>query len=766
MNTTFRIAKLELNTLFYSPIAWLLSIVFLFQCGLAYTSVMERLLTSQALGGMQLQFLNFSTVQVFGLQGGLLGDVLRKIYLYLPLLTMGLISREMSSGTIKLLYSSPVKIGQIILGKFAAMMAYNLVLIFILLIFALTGAFNIKSVDTGFIFPGILGVYLLLCAYAAIGLFMSCLTSYQVVAALSTLVVFAILAYIGTIWQDIDFVRDLTYFLSVTGRAERMLYGLISTKDVMYFLVIIFIFLSFSFIRLQSERESKSVFQIGGRYILVFLIGLTVGYITSLPGFVGYYDATAGKSQTLTVNTQKVIKELGDEPLEITSYINLVDANYMIGKPDQRNSDLQRWERYLRFKPNIKLKYVYYYDVPGEEQHLFEQYHGKSLKQIAEQQANSWKTDLSDFKSPAEIRKIIDLRPEKNRYVMQLRFKGKTTFLRVFDDNERFPSETEVAAALKRLIVKLPRIVFLKGEFERNKDKNGDKDYGILVSQINNRSALVNQGFDTDTLSLMNKDIPAGIAALVIADPRTAFAPEALAKIQQYIKEGGNLLIAGEPGKQDVLNPVINPLGVQLMDGTLVEKSKDNAPNMIHALFTKTSAGLSEELKKDFEDKAGVTMPGAAGLTYQTNGPFKITPLLVTDEQVSWNKKGKLVLDSADVVFSAVNGDEKRSVPTALALTRNINGKEQRVVITGDADFLSSAELRRWGGANADFNTPLMGWFTYGQFPIDTSRPGSKDNRINLTYKGMLNLKIILLGVLPGLLAILATIFLIRRKRK
>ncbi|HEY0176745.1 MAG TPA: ABC transporter permease subunit, partial [Pedobacter sp.] len=257
MNTTLRIAKLELNTLFYSPIAWLLSIVFLFQCGLSYTSVLERLLTYQALGGMQLQFLNFSTVQVFGFQSGLLGDVLRKIYLYLPLLTMGLISREISSGTIKLLYSSPVKVGQIILGKFVAMMAYNLLLVLILFIFALTCIFNVKSADIGFIFPGILAIYLLLCTYAAIGLFMSCLTSYQVVAALSTLVVFAILAYIGTIWQDIDFVRDLTYFLSVTGRAERMLYGLISTRDVMYFVVIIFIFLSFSFIRLQSERESR-----------------------------------------------------------------------------------------------------------------------------------------------------------------------------------------------------------------------------------------------------------------------------------------------------------------------------------------------------------------------------------------------------------------------------------------------------------------------------------------------------------------------------
>ena len=46
----------------------------------------------------------------------------------MPLLTMGLMSREFSSRSIKLLYSSPVTSSQIVMGKFLAMMAYGLVL--------------------------------------------------------------------------------------------------------------------------------------------------------------------------------------------------------------------------------------------------------------------------------------------------------------------------------------------------------------------------------------------------------------------------------------------------------------------------------------------------------------------------------------------------------------------------------------------------------------------------------------------------------------
>jgi ABC-2 type transport system permease protein len=169
MKTIFRIAKLELNTLFYSPIAWFLSIVFLFQCALSFTSVLQQLLTDQELGGIHLQYVQRVTIQVFGYQRGLLGDVLRKIYLYLPLLTMGLISREVNSGTIKLLYSSPVKVSQIIWGKFLAMMAYSLVLVAILLVFVAAGLLIIPSIDLGFILPGLLAIFLLLCTYAAIG---------------------------------------------------------------------------------------------------------------------------------------------------------------------------------------------------------------------------------------------------------------------------------------------------------------------------------------------------------------------------------------------------------------------------------------------------------------------------------------------------------------------------------------------------------------------------------------------------------------------
>ena len=67
-------------------------------------------------------------MNVFAGWRGMFTAMQQYLYLYIPLLTMGLMSRELNSGSIKLLYSSPVTNTQIILGKYLSMMIYNLVL--------------------------------------------------------------------------------------------------------------------------------------------------------------------------------------------------------------------------------------------------------------------------------------------------------------------------------------------------------------------------------------------------------------------------------------------------------------------------------------------------------------------------------------------------------------------------------------------------------------------------------------------------------------
>ena len=165
MKTILRLARLELSTLFYSPIAWLVWIVFGFQSGLGFTDKLKTYAGSQEMGSK----LSFLTETIFGGPFGFFADIQRNVYLYIPLLTMGLMSRETSSGSIKLLLSSPVKIREIVLGKYLAMMGYCMLLVLTLGLFALTGVFSIKAFDWQFVVSGLTGIYLLICAYSAIG---------------------------------------------------------------------------------------------------------------------------------------------------------------------------------------------------------------------------------------------------------------------------------------------------------------------------------------------------------------------------------------------------------------------------------------------------------------------------------------------------------------------------------------------------------------------------------------------------------------------
>ncbi|WP_316834937.1 Gldg family protein [Pedobacter nutrimenti] len=805
MNLIFKIAKAELRNLFYSPIAWFLTIAFMVECAISYTMLINSNASRQEMGGMSLNWMSQLTFDVFTSEYGLFVGIMQNLYLYIPLLTMGLISREINGGTISLLYSSPVKVREIVLGKYLAMLVYSFILLFVIGIFMVSGIFHITSADYGMLLAAALGFYLLLAAYSAIGLFMSSLTSYQIVAAVSTFVMIGVLSYIGTLWQSIDFIRDITYFLSLSGRTSHMLGGLITTNDVIYFILIVFVFLGLTMYKLQSGRETKAWYVNAGRYLAIVITALIIGYVASRPSLIGYWDTTANQDNTLTPNAQKIVKEFGNDKLEVTAYTNFLDNYYSFGLPERRNEYLSRWEIYLRFKPDIDFHYVNYYDVPMALKYdFFASYKGKTLNEIAEQRVKGAGLSMDMFKTPQQIQKEIDLKPELNRFVMKLTYKGRSTFLRVFDDPIVWPMEAEVSAAFKRLLqAEIPKIAFVTGEGERKTDKKGDREYKAVTSAKTFRFALINQGFDIDTLSLGTQEIPDNIKALVIADPQNELSAAATEKIKAYIARGGNLLIAGEPGRQQMLNPLLKTLGVQLMDGMLAQESEDYSPTLVLSHLTKAGIGLNKLLDKPSIDTLPVSMNGVAGLTYRDTIGFHAQSLLITQAGLAKNtrrrnpdldlvnKKEEVVTSQAGGVammapeggaVSVATGVRKAGVKkpstatagnkdvftTVLALTRKINGKEQRIIVSGDADLFSNSESQRNVPQviNFNFSTALFSWLDYGQYPVDTSRPDSKDNRVTVSTDHVAFLKVVYIYVIPGLILIFAAIFLIRRKRK
>lgn len=761
MKITWRIARLELSNLFFSPVAWVVLIIFMVQGGWEYMAFLERMEKAQQMGSVRAGL----TDTFFSGYFGVFTKMKDYLYLYIPLLTMGLISRETGSGSIKLVYSSPVRVASVVWGKFLAMVFYCLMLMACLVLLGGVAGITIKDADAGLIASGILGLFLQVCAYAAIGLFMSALTTYQVVAAISTLALLAALNYIGKLWQDIDFVRDITYFLSISGRVDELIDGLIASKDVCYFLVVIGLFIGFTILKLRGDRESKPFYVRALRYALLIVVALGVGYITSRPALTGYIDMTATQQKTLTPASQAILAKL-KEPLEVTTYVNLLDENYFSGLPAARNSDLEKYDRYYRHKPDISINYVYYWDSTKNDD-LFMRNKGLSARAVAVNMAKTMQMDFKMFHTPSEMKKQKDLSGEQYRLVRQLKSGNKSTFLRVYNDMMRQPGEQEFAAALKRLYMPAAKVVFVKGHNERSISRMGDDDIKLATTEITFRNSLVNQGFDAVDISLLQDNIPSDAAVLVIADPRTPYTPEEIAKIRSYIEAGGNLFVAAEPKRKALLQPVLDLLAVKLDDGIVLQQSEDFAPSLFLGNISKPALPLLEaRLTPRLE--SGMTFPGAATLSAVPGNLFQVTPVIVTDSIHTLRRIAAVDDSLRTVQFSQALLDEKGLYPVVLALNRKVNNKNQRIIVAGDADFMSNSELLRSNPQTGNFTflMALYKWFSYNEFPVDVYREQPTDDRILVNASQVRTLKWVLLGVLPALIAAGVALFLIRRARR
>ncbi|MBO9633200.1 MAG: ABC transporter permease subunit, partial [Chitinophagaceae bacterium] len=230
MKIIYKIARAELRYLFFSPVAWFVLLAFyVFVAAIFFIAQEKSVMLQEVMQDLDPKWLGFNE----GLFARLMPDVLKNLagnlYMFIPLLTMGLINREVTSGSIKLLYSSPISSREIVLGKYLGMVCFNMLLLVGFLIVIVTACFTMENPEIGWFLSAFTGFFLLVNAYTAIGLFISCLTNYQIVAAVLTFVTFYLLAALSNLWQQYDLIRDITYSLSLSGKISAMIRGMITS---------------------------------------------------------------------------------------------------------------------------------------------------------------------------------------------------------------------------------------------------------------------------------------------------------------------------------------------------------------------------------------------------------------------------------------------------------------------------------------------------------------------------------------------------------
>ena len=225
MHATWIIAKKELQSYFDSLIAYILLILFL-----GFSGFFTWLFGSDVFMVGQASLQSFFSIAYWTL------------FFFTPALTMRLLAEEKKTGTLELLLTKAVTDRQVVTGKFLA----ALLLVFIALActfpYVVTLSY-IGDIDAGEIFCGYTGLALMSGAYISIGLYASSLTNNQIVAFLLALsiglffhIIFEVLAGSFT-----GIVAQVFATLSLNNHFESLSRGVIDTRDVIYFLSLIFL---------------------------------------------------------------------------------------------------------------------------------------------------------------------------------------------------------------------------------------------------------------------------------------------------------------------------------------------------------------------------------------------------------------------------------------------------------------------------------------------------------------------------------------------
>ncbi len=234
MSQILILARKELKSYFDSPVAYVVITLFLLIAGWQFTTSLFLANTADLR-------------QLFG--------IIRFILLFfIPAVSMRLLSEEKRVGTIELLLTMPLKEWQLVMGKFLA--AYALIAITLILtgVHYITIA-SVGNPDFGATLGGYLGLILMVGVYLAIGIFTSSLTQNQIIAfILAFVIIFVFYILDKVVFFMPHFIANLLELLSTDYHFGNLARGVIDSRDIIYYLSMMFFFLFLTSQVLESRK--------------------------------------------------------------------------------------------------------------------------------------------------------------------------------------------------------------------------------------------------------------------------------------------------------------------------------------------------------------------------------------------------------------------------------------------------------------------------------------------------------------------------------
>ncbi len=245
----FTIAKREITSMFLSPLAWVILAVIQAILGYMFLAQIESFYVLQP-QLLQLENTPGVTDIIVAPMFSLAAIILLMI---MPLVTMRSLAEEKKNKTINLLFSAPISITQLVLGKFVGLLFFIIILTSLLMLMPLSLLLG-TELDMGKLSSIYIAMLLLLGSFAAIGLYLSSLTENQTIAAVSTFGALLMLWIIDWVSDSLGGSQGVISYLSLLKHHQPLLEGVFKSSDVSYYLLIMLLFLGLTIRQLDGDR--------------------------------------------------------------------------------------------------------------------------------------------------------------------------------------------------------------------------------------------------------------------------------------------------------------------------------------------------------------------------------------------------------------------------------------------------------------------------------------------------------------------------------
>ncbi len=321
-------------------------------------------------------------------------------------------------------------------------------------------------------------------------------------------------------------------------------------------------------------------------------------------------------------------------------------------------------------------------------------------------------------------------------------------------------SEQTISNALLRLSRAGDRkVVFLKGHGERSVSNDDNTSYSKLVAE------LTAKGFTIEAHNLLLSALPADTAVLVLAAPNRELLEGEIAHIKTYIDDGGNLFWMMDPGDAQGTEELASLLGIRFIPGIVVDNNTNlrNTLRIQHPAMIPVLDYVSHPVTESIQ--YNTLFPISQGIEHidkQFNG-------LVIAQSLpqSWVETSAV---SDEIAYEPDNGDTEGPIGIVMALERTIADESspdkvtQRVIVTGDSDFISNSYIGV--GANLALGLNMFNWLAGDDDIIAIEPRNAPDTQLQLDDTEILMIGIGYFIALPaGLVLAGVAIWLRRRKR-